>query len=78
MAQPGADVKNSDTLWRYRKNFKFLKEVKILSEFLHSKLACLMPICVSGGRPQKLHQRVVKIVYSLPAILSIVVISAPG
>ena len=30
------------------KNFKFLKEVKILSEFLRSKLACLMPIYVSG------------------------------
>ena len=50
VSQPDADVKNSDTLWRYRKNFKFLKEVKILSEFLHSKLACLMPIYVSGGR----------------------------
>ncbi len=53
VAQPDADVKNSDTLWRYRKNFKFLKEVKILSEFLHSKLACLMPIYVSGRRPRK-------------------------
>ena len=54
MSQPDADVsafggsaylcggKNSDTLWRYRKNFKFLKEVKILSEFFHSKLACLI------------------------------------
>ena len=30
---PGATVKNSDTLWRFSKNFKFLKEVKILSEF---------------------------------------------
>ena len=50
MSQPEADVKNSDTLGRYRKNFKFLKEVKILSEFLHSKLACLMPIYVSGRR----------------------------
>jgi hypothetical protein len=26
------------------------KEVKILSEFFHSKLACLMPIYVSGRR----------------------------
>jgi hypothetical protein len=50
VSQPDADVKNSDTLWRYRKKFRFLKEAKFLSEFLHSKLACLMPICVSGRR----------------------------
>ena len=30
------------------KNFKFLKEVKILSEFLRNRLACPMPIYVSG------------------------------
>jgi hypothetical protein len=29
------------------KNFKFLKEVKILSEFFRSKLVCLIPIYVS-------------------------------
>jgi hypothetical protein len=46
--KPDAAVKNSDTLWRYRKNFKFLKEVKILSEFFQNKLACPMPIYVSG------------------------------
>jgi len=33
------------------KNFKFLKEVKILSNFVQSKLACLMPIYVRGRRP---------------------------
>ncbi len=32
------------------KNFKFLKEVKILSNFVQSKLACPMPIYVSGRR----------------------------
>jgi hypothetical protein len=30
------------------KNFRFLKEAKILSEFFRSKLACPMPIYVSG------------------------------
>ena len=50
MSQPDADVKNSDTLWRYRKKFRFLKEAKFLSEILHSKLACPMPIYVSGWR----------------------------
>jgi hypothetical protein len=30
---PEAASKKFNTLWRYSKNFKFLKEVKILSEF---------------------------------------------
>ena len=30
------------------KNFRFLKEAKILSEFFRSKLVCLIPIYVSG------------------------------
>jgi hypothetical protein len=30
------------------KKFKFLKEVKFLSEFFRSKLVCLIPIYVSG------------------------------
>jgi len=36
-----AAVKNSDTLWRYRKILNSCKEVKILSEFFRNKLACL-------------------------------------
>ncbi|OGW76786.1 MAG: hypothetical protein A3I73_03260 [Omnitrophica bacterium RIFCSPLOWO2_02_FULL_45_16] len=39
---PDAAVKNFDTLRRYRKNFKFLKEVKILSKFFQNKFTCLM------------------------------------
>ena len=35
------------------KNFKFLKEVKILSGFFRSKLVCLIPIYVSGGPATK-------------------------
>ena len=47
---PGAAVKNSDTLWQYRKNFKFLKEVKILSEFFRNKFGCLIQIYVRVRR----------------------------
>ena len=52
-APPEAAVKNSDTLWRFSKKFKFLKEVKFLSEFFRNKLVCLMPIYVRGRRPPK-------------------------
>jgi hypothetical protein len=47
---PEVAVKNSDTLWQYRKNFKFLKEVKILSEFFRNKFGCLIQIYVRERR----------------------------
>ena len=39
---PEAALKNLYTLRRYGKKFKFLKEVKFLSEFFRSPVICLM------------------------------------
>jgi len=39
----------------YRKNFKFLKEVKILSEFLPNKLVCPIQFMSAEATPRKVH-----------------------
>jgi hypothetical protein len=58
--KPDAAVKNSDTLQRFSKNFKFLKEVKILSEFFQNKLAMLNAnLCQRKAGHQSKRRRVV-------------------
>jgi len=50
---PGATVKNSDTLGRYSKKFRLLKEAKFLSEFFHSKLHAQCNLRQAEGGRQK-------------------------